>query len=97
MLSNTSISKPFWDEALACAGHLVNRLPSFAIGGKTPLEIWSGKVAQDHDLLLVFGSLAYYHVKEDKLDLRTRKSLFIGFKKSKRVQNLGSERQKIYL
>jgi len=96
MLSNTGISKPFWDEALTCAG-LVNRSPSFAIEGKTPLEIWSGKVAQDHDFLLIFGCLDYYHVKEDKLDPRARKSMFIGFKKSKRVQNLGSERQKIYL
>jgi len=39
------------------------------------------KVAQDYDLLQVFGYPAYYHVKEDKLDLKARKGLFVGFKK----------------
>ena len=37
MLSNVSISKSFWAEALAYACHLVNRLPLSAIGDKTPL------------------------------------------------------------
>ena len=66
MLSNTGISKFFWAEALAYACHLINMLPSSAIGGKTPLEVWSGKVTQDYELLQVFGYLAYYHVKKDK-------------------------------
>ena len=39
MLSNNSISKYFWAEALAYACYLVNRLPSSAIGGKTLLEV----------------------------------------------------------
>ena len=54
MLSNAGLSKNFWAEALyAC--YLVNRLPSSAIGGKTPLEVWSKKTAPDYDLLRVFG------------------------------------------
>ena len=73
MLSNADISKSFWAEALAYACHLINRLLSSAIGGKTPLEVWSEKVAQDYYLLRVFGCLAHYHVKEDKLDPRARK------------------------
>jgi len=56
-------------------------LPSSAIGDKTPVDIWSGKVAQDYDLLRAFGCPAYYHVKEDKLDTRARKDMFVGFKK----------------
>jgi len=51
MLSNTGISKSFWAETLAYVCHLVNRLPLSAIGSKTPLEVWSGKVAQDYDSL----------------------------------------------
>ena len=31
--------------------HLINELSSTAIGRKTPLEVWSEKAAQDHDLL----------------------------------------------
>ena len=55
MLSNTRLSKNFWAEALAYAFYLINRLPSSAIEGKTPLEVWSGKAAQDYDSLRVFG------------------------------------------
>ena len=49
------LSKNFWVEALAYACYLVNRLPSSAIGGKTPLEVWSEKTSPDYDLLRVFG------------------------------------------
>jgi len=67
MLSNAGISKFFWVEALAYACYLVNRLSSSVIGGKTPVKVWSGRVAQDYDSLPAFGVLAYYHVKEDKM------------------------------
>ena len=60
------------------ACHLINRLPSTAIGGKTPLEKWFGKPATDYDSLHVFGSTVYYHVKESKLDPRAKKALFMG-------------------
>ena len=80
MLSNASLDKKFWAEAVSYASHLVNRLPSAAIGGKTPMEMWSGKYAQDYDSLRVFGCPAYYHVKDGKLDPRARKAIFVGFK-----------------
>jgi len=56
-------------------------LSSSAIGGKTILEVWSEKAAQDFDSLRVFGCLAYYHVKEDKLDPRAKKGVCVGFKR----------------
>ena len=49
--------------------------------GETPLEAWSGKIAADYDLLRVFGCPAYYHVKDDKLDLRAKKGVFVSFKR----------------
>ena len=81
MLSNTRLSKNFWAEILAYACNLINRLPSSAIGDKTPLKVWSEKAAQYYNLLKVFRCLVYYHVKEDKLDPRAKKGVFIGFKK----------------
>jgi len=81
MLSNAGLSKNFWVEALAYACYLVNRLPSSAIGGKTPLKLWSEKAAQNYNSLRIFGCSAYYHVKEDKLDPRAKKRVFVGFKK----------------
>jgi len=79
MLLNAELCKKFWAEAATYAQHLVNRLPSSAIDGKTSLEVWSGKPATDYDSLHVFGSIAYYHVIESKLDPRAKKTLFMGF------------------
>ena len=35
MLSNASLGKQFWAEAVMYASHLINRLPSAALNGKT--------------------------------------------------------------
>ena len=78
MLSNAGLGKQFWAEVVMYASHLINRLPSAALNGKTPLEVWSGKTINDYDTLRVFGSTAYYRVKESKLDPRAKKALFMG-------------------
>ena len=78
MLSNASLGKQFWAEVVMYASHLINRLPSSALNGKTPLEVWSGKPINDYNTLHVFGSTAYYHVKESKLDPMAKKALFMG-------------------
>ena len=78
MLSNAGLGKQLWAEAVMYASHLINRLPSAALNGKTPLEVWFGKPTNDYDTLRVFGSTAYYHVKESKLDPRAKKALFMG-------------------
>ena len=62
------------------ASHLLNRLSMTAIGGKTPLEIWSGGAARDHDSLRVFGCPAYIDVKKDMLDSKVNKLVFLGYK-----------------
>ncbi|KAH9689071.1 hypothetical protein KPL70_015335 [Citrus sinensis] len=80
MLSNAGLDKKFWAESMNYASHLVNRLPSAAIGGKTLMEMWSGKYAQDYDSLRIFGCPSYYHVKDGKLDSRAKKTIFVGFK-----------------
>jgi len=78
-LSNAGLMKFFWADALIYASHLINRLPSSAIEGKTPMEVWSAKAAQDYDMLRIFGCPAYYHIKEDKLDHRAKKVVFLSF------------------
>jgi len=78
MLSNAGLGRQFWAEAVTYASHLINRLPSTAICGKTPFEVWSGKPANDYNSLHIFGSTVYYHVKESKLDPRAKKALFMG-------------------
>ncbi|KAL0293085.1 UNVERIFIED_CONTAM: Copia protein [Sesamum calycinum] len=53
----------FWGECVLAAVHIINRLPSKAIGNKTPHEILLGKVPSD-DHLRVFGCLVYVHEKK---------------------------------
>jgi len=81
LLSNRGLKKSFWAEAMTYASHLINRLPSSVIGGKTPMKIWSGKVATDYDMLRVFGCPPYYHVSDEKLEPQARKVVFLGFQR----------------
>ncbi|KAF3660487.1 hypothetical protein FXO38_12137 [Capsicum annuum] len=78
MLSNTGLGKEFLVEEIIYVCHIINRLPSAAIGGKTPFENWYGKSTVDYDSLHVFGSTTYYHVKESKLNPRAKKAIFMG-------------------
>ena len=57
LLSNASLNKSFWAEALVYTSHLMNKLSLTTIVGKTLLDIWSGRAAQDYSLLRVFESL----------------------------------------
>ena len=45
------------------------------LGQEKLLGVW------DYDFLRVFGCPAYYHVREDKLDPRAKKEVFVGFKR----------------
>ena len=79
MLSYAGLDKEFWAEAVSYAGHLINRLPTAANEGKTPMEVWSGKPATDYHYLHIFWCPAYFHVRESKLDTRAKKAVFLGF------------------
>ena len=96
LLSNASIDKSFWAEAIEYASHLLNRLPTIAIGGKTSLKIWSGGAACDHNSLRVFSCPAYVDVKKDMLDSKVNKLVFLGYKEDL-LQIMGSEKQRVYL
>lgn len=60
--------------------HLINRLSSIALEVKTPINVSSRKSATVYGVLIISGSLAYYDVKGDKLDPRTIKVIFMGFR-----------------
>jgi len=65
---------------IAC--YLVNRSPSLALKDRTPQELWMGKKPSlSH--LSIFGCDAYLHVpkeKRTKLDSKSEKCIFIGYK-----------------
>ena len=60
--------------------HLING--STAIGGKTLLEIWSRKSAQDHGLLQELRSPTYFSDKDGKVNPRAKKFVFLGVKRN---------------
>jgi hypothetical protein len=66
---------------MATACYLVNRSPTSALVGKTPMEVWSGKKPSIRHLR-VFGCEAYAHVpkeKRSKLENKAVKCIFIGY------------------
>jgi len=80
------------------ANHLINGLSSTAIGGKTPLEVWSEKATQDHGLLWEFESLAYFSAKDGMVNLREKKFVFLGVKRNMKGYRLWDpENKKIVL
>ncbi|KAI3779398.1 hypothetical protein L2E82_09115 [Cichorium intybus] len=79
MLSNARLSKRFWAEAASTACYLINMSPSIPLDKKTPIEVWSGSPANYSDLR-IFGSLAYAHVDNGKLEPRAIKCIFLGYK-----------------
>ncbi|KAG8474632.1 hypothetical protein CXB51_031261 [Gossypium anomalum] len=79
MLSNANLPKSFWTEAASTACFLINRSPSVAIEKKTLQEVWSGNPANYSDLK-IFGCPAYAHVDNGKLEPRSIKGIFLGYK-----------------
>ncbi|KAK8914559.1 hypothetical protein KSP39_PZI024198 [Platanthera zijinensis] len=88
MLSNAELGRIFWAETIDYACHLMNRFLFAVIGKKTPKEMWLGHPARDYVHIKVFGCPAYYHVKNDKLELQAKKTIFIGFRRGVKCYKL---------
>lgn len=87
MLIHSKLPKTFWAEALNTACYLVNRSPSIGIGCKTPIELWSRKMA-DYSKFRIFGCKAYAHVKQGKLEARALICKFLGYPKGVKAYRL---------
>ena len=77
-------SKPldFWAEALNTACYILNRIPSNAVNGKIPWELWTGKELdkRDYSILRVFGCQAWAMTDETKkLGARAEECVFLGY------------------
>ena len=58
---------------------MINRSPFIAIKKKTPQEAWSNSLAT-YSNLKIFGCLTYAHVDNGKLEHRSMKCIFLGYK-----------------
>ena len=78
MISTSGLSQDFCTETMKTACCLINLSPSSAISFKTPHEMWYGRVPNYMDLR-IFGCVAYAHVKQDKLQPRAKRCIFLGY------------------
>ena len=81
LMIGSDISQGFWAEAISTANYLRNRCPSNSINGKTPFELWFGRVPiLNH--LRSFGCKAIALNKSQtkgKFDARGRECVLIGY------------------
>lgn len=70
--------KTFLREVVKTTAYLTNRFPCSANEFKTPMELWTEYPAYCSNLK-VFGYVSYAHTKQDKLEARTLKCVFIGY------------------
>ena len=77
MLSIVGLPKSFWTKATSC--FLIHRYPSTTTNKRTPQEVWSSTPASYPDLK-VFRCLAYTYVDNGKLEPRSIKCVFLGYK-----------------
>lgn len=98
MLFDAHLSKQFWGEALATAAYIINRSPTRAIDGKTPMEMWSGHKPNLSNIR-IFGSKVMVQVpkeKRQKWDPKSRQLIFVGYcESSKGYRLLDSNTNKI--
>nr|GEW52879.1 Gag-Pol polyprotein [Tanacetum cinerariifolium] len=81
MLGTTSLGKSFWAEAVNTACYVINSSPSTAVELKTPMEMWTGKPIKYLNLhIFCIPVYVMYNSQETtKLDLKSRKCLFLGY------------------
>ncbi|GJV77739.1 ribonuclease H-like domain-containing protein [Tanacetum coccineum] len=68
----------FWAEATVTETYLINRSPSTTLEKKTPMDLWSGHLA-NYEMLRIFGCVAYSHMNQGKLKPRAIKCIFLGY------------------
>ena len=74
LLKSMKVPSRFWGEVVRHAVYLLNRLPTKAMGERTPFEAWNGRKPHLAHLR-VFGSVAHVQVASPhlkKLDDRSR-------------------------
>ena len=81
MLRTASLPKNFWQYAMSAAVHAINRLSSSSNDGRSPYELWNGRVP-DIGYMRVFGCRAYAYIpkqKRRKMDDRAVSCIFLGY------------------
>jgi hypothetical protein len=81
MIQSKGLSLKYWAEAINYANYIVNRTPTKALENITPEEDWT-KIKPDVSHFLVFGSIAWAHIPDEKrkaLQPKSEKCIFVGY------------------
>ena len=86
LLFQGNVPKSYWGEAVLTATYMINRIPSWVLDNKSPVEILKSfypHFRTSNGLTpRVFGCTAFVHVHSqhrDKLDPRAIKCVFLGY------------------
>ena len=93
MLADENLGNEFWGYAALATAHIINRMPSRAHEGKSPVEIWGG-IKPSIGPLRVFGCPAHVLVPAEtrrKIDPKSVRCLFIGY-----AEDPGTQVYKLY-
>ena len=81
MIQSNGLNLKYWVEAINCANYTVNHTPTKALKNITPKQAWT-KIKPDVSNFLVFGSIAWAHIPDEKrkaLHPKTEKCIFVGY------------------
>ena len=81
MLHAAKLESKFWEEAIATACYIQNRIYHHSLGFLTPFELWYGYKPHLQNLK-IFGCPAFAHIpdtKRKKLDTKAKKAIFVGY------------------
>jgi hypothetical protein len=100
LLIGAHVPSCYWDDAVATAVHLLNRMPTKVLTFQTPLKVLSNHVPLPAVLMIpprIFGCVAFVHLHKNqrtKLDPCAVRCLFLGYGlHKKRVSVLRSHHQ----
>jgi hypothetical protein len=85
ILFQARLPKSFWAEAMATAAHIRNFMPSEAVNGNIPYELWEGRkvTREDYGQFFLFGCIAHVldnvRVGNGKVIPKSRRSCFVGY------------------
>ena len=85
LLIGTHVPSRYWDDAVATAVHLLNRMPTKVLTFQTPLKVLSNHVPLPTVLMIpprIFGCVAFVHLHKNqrtKLDPCAVRCLFLGY------------------
>jgi hypothetical protein len=81
MIQSKGLNLNNWAEAINCENYIVNRTPTKALKILTLEEAWT-KIKPDLSHFLVFGSITWAHIPDEKrkaLQPKSEKCIFVGY------------------